>query len=1089
MTPSIRQFFLGFLLCIGVPLTYALEQSPSSRIEAPQSKTSSLPKTLRLGVTKSGWMPFIGKGEESPLQGISGTVIDDFSRSAGVDITLVPYNNFEQLLAALESKEVDFISDVFATPQRTKQFRFTQTYLNIHEGIITHTESSPLFSLEELANKKVVVERGFYRADQLTEQHPDIRLLPVSSTEDALRQVSEGSADAYVGNLEVANYLIGSQLIPNLHVTTALQTEVKGLAFAVRQDLPALEQALNHFIEAGEKLHYFDQLRVKWTSHSYNSVNSYRTLVTHTGYAALGLSAALLLIFYWVFRIRRALRQRDRAWQKLAEKQADFQLILDNINQGVIRSDAKRRICFLNQPSYIDFNLKPDQIDQLDLYSLAELQLPEIALPKQQRQQLHQAISDNQPFQLKLKGAKKTLDLQYQPLPDGGSLITYSDISEQVAHEQALYEARLTAEQAAHTKAHFLANMSHEIRTPMNGILGMLELLEHGDLKLEQRRNLTEIRQSAEALLVIINDILDFSKLDEGEMRLNPQPANLTCSLERVCGNLGILAGKKGLKFYLDIQPEIASQLVFDAVRIEQILTNLIGNAIKFTLNGFILVQVKLVKVLGTLQLIEFSVQDSGVGIEEDDLKRLFTPFQQADAGTNRQFGGTGLGLSICKKLAQAMDARIELKSQPGQGTRADFCLPLEVAQTDCLPTRPLSGVHFNLCCTEQMVSESVEHQLRHLGASIRRLTPEDLPHILRQEEKDSICILNNPVWCRNEVREFLTERALPVINLITEPYLNSLDTCENYFEISGNPLFSTQLITVIDQILGRDPVLPEDPNQPLPRKSAKNIDQAEQDHELILLVEDHATNRLVLLQQLNLLGYTAEVVCNGREGLNAWKSGRFQMIVTDCHMPQLDGYDMTRAIRMAEPTGTRIPVIALTASVLEGEKEKCLAAGMDDYITKPANLDSLRSMLNRWFPLATGKPSMDAESPTTPCTGPIATETLSDNKHAFDCTHLSEFFEPKALNALLRDYSRSTQKDWQALLGAYSARKLEQVKYFAHRIKGASRTIYAEAVAETAEKVEYAARDEQWSEVERLQDELKQRLTSLLERLDEKVA
>jgi PAS domain S-box-containing protein len=457
---------------------------------------------------------------------------------------------------------------------------------------------------------------------------------------------------------------------------------------------------------------------------------------------------------------------------------------------------------------------------------------------------------------------KAWISVHCYPSEEGLS-IYFRDVTERKFHQDALREmnatlelrvatrtselnlAREGAEQANRAKSAFLAAMSHEIRTPMNGVVGMIDVLEQSNLKKSQADIVRTIRESAYALLGIVDDVLDFSKIEAGHLQIESEPFSIEQVVERVCATLDHLASSKGVLQRLFVDPAIPGSVLGDAARLRQVLLNLAGNAIKFSsalgLAGRVDVRVVLVQ-RGQKAVVEFSVSDNGIGMDEATLGRLFTPFTQADESTTKRFGGTGLGLSISGRLVELMGGDIEVASQPGQGSTFTVRLGFDA---DLGPPGP----------------------------------------------------------------------ALPGVE--EEPAFTEAET-------DAAP-FSDLAVGV--------------------------------DRPLILVVEDNDINQRVIRSQLALLGLSADIVDNGTEALAQWRRVDYALLLTDLHMPLMDGYELCTAIRDAEAGERRIPIVALTANALKGEEKRCKDLGMDDYMTKPLQLYDLYAMLQKWMP-ASGKPA-----------------------------------------------------------------------------------------------------------------------------------
>ena len=509
--------------------------------------------------------------------------------------------------------------------------------------------------------------------------------------------------------------------------------------------------------------------------------------------------------------------------------------------------------------------------------------------------------------------------------------------------DAALRESELRAREANKAKSAFLAAMSHEIRTPMIGITGMLELLEHTRLDAEQRRSIAIVQGSAQSLLQIIGDILDFSKIEAGRMELAPVDIDLRRLAEHTVGNYLGIASSKGLTLESALDARLAPAYVTDPLRIRQILSNFLSNAVKFTRTGGVTLNVELIETRPDgRDRIALRVRDSGIGIgiSEEQRGALFQPFSQADSSTTRTFGGTGLGLAICRQLAELMGGSIELASKPGVGSTFSLVLPL--ARGDASKVAPERGV-------------------------------------LREDDF---------------------------------------------------------------------------PTRPLP-----GIEEAQRENSLVLVVDDHATNREVLTRQLARAGFACETAADGEEGLHRWETGAYALVLTDIHMPKLDGYQLTAAIRKAERRlqRARTPVIAITANVSKGEPEHCIAMGMDSFLGKPLRIAQLSESLRRWLPHvafpSNDEPAHEAAQP--------ADDALFTAESPVEATVLREIAgdDVNLAHNLLRDFLAAARKDHAALVAALDAADLPEAIRQAHRIKGAAGLVGARDVQAAAAAAETAGR------------------------------
>lgn len=532
-----------------------------------------------------------------------------------------------------------------------------------------------------------------------------------------------------------------------------------------------------------------------------------------------------------------------------------------------------------------------------------------------------------------------------------GFLGVATDLTQIKLLERKLRASEVAAREANIAKSSFLAAMSHEIRTPMIGVTGMLEVLSHSELDTEQRRTIHVIQQSADSLLKIIGDILDFSKVEAGRLELAPITLDLGRLLQSTAANFTGSASSKGLVLTITLDPRVGPAHVADGLRLRQILSNFLSNAIKFTDAGFVEVALEWKGRLEDQDQLVFRVTDTGIGVTEEQQARLFQPFSQAEGSTTRRFGGTGLGLVISQRLAGMMGGEVTMESTPGAGTtlRLSVSLPRgRVEDIEADPTRPGQPGAF-------------------------------------------------------------TPRALPTVA------------------------------------------------------------QAEAERSLILIVDDHPTNRLVVARQLALAGYASEAVDDGAQGLERWRSGRYALVLSDVHMPVMDGYQMARALREEEMRAHRVrtPVVALTAAALKGEAERCLSAGMDDYLAKPVSIAELAACLLKWLPHTRAPETGTLPSlPIAPL--PTSLPQLHTPPSPLDPSVLAELTGGDAadLRAVLDDFLASTQDDLQALRQAREDGDTAALARQAHKIKGAAKLVGAQELAHAAAELELAAKAADWPQL-----------------------
>ena len=940
--------------------------STVSSLTGTEKKWLSQNNTFSLG-TDPAWAPFEFNDDQGEHSGISADYMQYAQEQLQIDLKPTLELSWSGALEEFERGNIDIMSSIFFTEERAEHINFTNPYFEISLVILSKKNAFYAESLPSLRGKKLGLIKGYVYNQLISRDYPNIDIVDVESLQEGIEKLQSGEIDAFVDSIAAINYEISKNKITDLIITAFTPYKLE-LSMAVRKGLEPLIPILNKtFANMDKKQH--SAIANNWLSVHVQSGTQLSTIV----FWSLPILSLLILIIVIFFRMNKRLQveieariineetritaQQDLAAQKTAMDEHSLVLVTDI--KGII-TYANNKFCLLSGYSREELIGENNKI--LNSENQSKSYWHKMFLEVSQGEFWHDEV---------LITAKDTklywVDTTIVPLYNNvNKLSGYTYISTDISHQKEiithLAEAKKQAEVANESKTDFLANMSHEIRTPMNGVIGMTNLLLDTPLNKEQHNFAKTVKNSAESLLGVINDILDFSKVEAGKLELEPLEFDLALLLHDLGSTLSFQAHNKQLELICPANLIPTQSFVADPGRIRQILNNLVGNAIKFTDKGEVSVNCKIEEKTEQRTKLLFEVTDTGIGLSEEQRSKLFERFSQADGSTTRKYGGTGLGLSISKQLAELMEGEIGVNSVEGQGSTFWFTINVENS-TNTRPKKIYDNLHNQkiLVVDDNLTNRTLlgllltKWQVKHTLVDSGKKALESLTKAFENGSPYNIAILDMQMpemdGFQLAMRIKEDSRLFPNTRLMMLTSQGQRGDAEKLKEAGFNgylnkPIDQSILYNTLMTIAGAN-----SPKQPL--VTAYSARQLPQFNARVLVVEDNAVNQKVAQGLLKKFGIQVDIAANGQEALNTLENLPFDLVLMDCQMPVMDGYEATQKIRLPESKvlNQRIPIVAMTANSMQGDRDKCLSVGMDDFISKPVNPSKLQEVLKRWLP------------------------------------------------------------------------------------------------------------------------------------------
>ncbi|ODC01323.1 hypothetical protein A3197_02245 [Candidatus Thiodiazotropha endoloripes] len=924
---------------------------------------------LRVGID-TAWDPIEFVDENGVYQGLSSDYVSYFSRVLNLQTEVKKDLTWQEVMDAARNHQLDLLPALVDTPERREFLNFTQPYLDFPFVIFVGDKQPFVNGLEDFIGRKIGVVKGYVAEEYLKQDYPGIELILVPSALDGLKRLALSEIDGYVGNLTVGSHLIRKNGLTNIKVGAPTPYHYQ-LSVGVRKDWPILVEILDQAIRSMTEKQK-NEIQQRWMSIRYDVTVDYTTV-----WRVIGVALSVVLVFViWLLRLR-------RKHQLAKQNEAQLNLIINTVPVAIVVSDTKGVIRISNEQSLLEIEAGDSSIIGMNMAGFyadpADRERVLTAL-KTKREVRNMRIGIRTLKGNLIEGLLSAIPIRMQDeMMHLGVLV---NLTERIRVEKEIKKAMKLQRQANRFKSDFLANMSHEIRTPMNAIIGMTHLALDTDLTEKQFDYLSKIKLSSINLLGILNDILDFSKIEAGKLQIEQSEFKLDSILQNLSSLISIKAEQKGLEFIFKQDLSIPQKLIGDPLRIGQVLINLAQNAIKFTAEGEILLSVELEEQSDSDIRVRFSVKDSGIGIEPEKVERLFEAFVQADASTTRRHGGTGLGLSISNNLVRLMAGEISVKSTPGQGSEFSFAIPLKVARkqkaSEFVFKDFMRGMKVLVVEDNDTTREVITKTLESFSFSVTAVSSAKEAYAALQAMNDIRLLIMD--WRMPEIdgvqavehirKDLDASHSIPIIMITAYDHQDLLMHTDRLGveSVLIKPISPSTLFDTISEVLFGQT-----------KQTQKRDIKSRRFKGQVLLVEDNVINQQVAQELLEKLGLLVVIVSSGEEALKKIKEVNFDLVFMDLQMPGLDGLETTRRVRN-ELKNTYVRIIAMTAHAMRGDRERCLAAGMDDYLSKPIDPDRLSSTLLAWLPID-DRPLSDIQ----PVLGQVHAYDLPDTVEGID--------------------------------------------------------------------------------------------------------
>ena len=1057
------------------------------------------------------WLPYEAFDKQDNYIGIVAEHLSLISDLSGLEFKMSPSKTWTESIGKVRQGSVDVISETEDSELRSI-LDFTFPYLSNPIIIVMQNGNNYIETITDIKHKKIAIIKDYGYTPKIRKKYPHIHFLEVDTIQEGLISVSTGKIDALLCTLALCSYTMTELGLTGVRIVAKTEFDTK-LSFGIQKNKPELlsimNKALNN-ISREQQQNIFDH----WVKSNVVEKVDYSMVIKIAAISLLILTIVLIVNL----RLRKEIGQREAMELEIKEKSQilaaaveENRLLLTSMGEGIFRVGPDDLVNFINPAALEMLQFKEDELLNQKVHDLIHHTQADGSVYPAEECPMYHAFSEGKISHIddevlwRKDGSSFPVEYKASPILKNeevlGVVVTFSDITKRKQFELETIASKKLAEEATQAKSDFLANMSHEIRTPMNAVIGMSHLALQTNLDRKQRNYIEKVNLSAESLLGIINDILDFSKIEAGKMDMEAVNFRLEDVMDNLANLIGLKAEEKSLELMFDISQTVPTALVGDPLRLGQILINLGNNAVKFTESGGeILVTVDVKEENDTELLLHFSVRDSGVGMTTEQQSKLFQSFSQADTSTTRKYGGTGLGLAISKKLSEMMQGEIWVESEAGRGSTFHFtaCFTRQQgikserrsAETE-LGELNVLVVDDNNTSREILTQMSINFGLHVEQASSGLMALSLLEQNEEQQPYDLILMDwkmpgMDGIETTRAIQNNKTIRLKPKVIMITA-YGRDDRHHEDSVELSGfltKPVTSSSLLDAIMIAMGHEAV----DDGAGSRHGLTNEAIAKLRGAKILLVEDNELNQELAMELLTSNGILVEVANDGQEALDILSNKSFDGVLMDCQMPVIDGYEATRQLRLQERF-KELPILAMTANAMAGDREKVLDAGMNDHISKPINVQEMFNIMAMW--ITPSEPFEETEN----IVDVFSNDSTSNNK-VIDFPDIFGIDVPAGLAIcqgkeklyikLLNKFNETEVNFSEKFREAQKSSDPEAATRCAHTLKGVAGNIAAGTVQEAAKTLEQACINRNSSEIiESLADSVAQTLSPVLVELD----